>query len=332
MSAATTALRRAIDLSRAVAVLLLVSVTNAGAQDAPSLTPPPLPQRLPAAWTDATTLPLWPDGAPGSNTYRAQTLPEEWPEVFVRNVREPALHVFRPARPDGRALLVIPGGAYQFVSIANEGVALAERMAPLGITLFVLTYRLPGEGWAGRADVPLQDAQRAIRLIRAESARFGIDPDRVAALGFSAGGHLAATLATGHAERVYTAVDSTDALSARPQVVGLIYPVVTMDARWTHALSRELLLGGTPTDADVRRRSAELQVNAETPPLFIVHAIDDAAVPVENSVLLMEAMRANARPVEAHLLEEGGHAFGIGYPASPSAYWVELFDAWWQRH
>jgi acetyl esterase/lipase len=314
-----------------IAIVLAAISLDSTAQNSRPLTPPPLPQQLPQAWTDAPTLPLWPEGPPGSSAYASQSVPDDWPAVFVRNVIRPQLHVFAPSRPDGRALLVVPGGAYQFVSIFNEGVELAERMLPLGITLFVLTYRLPAEGWADRADVPLQDAQRAIRVIRAQADQYAIDTDRVAVLGFSAGGHLAATLATAFDEHVYDRVDSADSLSARPQVAGLVYPVVTMDERWTHALSRSLLLGATPSAAAVRRRSAELNVDATTPPIFIVHAMDDQAVPVENSIRLMEAMREADRPVEAHLLEEGGHAFGIGYPQSPSAYWVDLFDAWWKR-
>jgi len=311
--------------------LLWPEVRAQNGQGAARLTPPPRPQRLPDAWTAATTIPLWPDAPPGASGFAPQSLPADWPAVFVRNVGQPALHVFRPGRPDGRALLVIPGGAYQFVSVANEGVDIAERMNPLGITLFVLTYRLPGEGWAARADVPLQDAQRAMRVIRSEARRFGVDPDTVAALGFSAGGHLAATLATGYRDPVYRPVDPIDDSSARPFGVALIYPVVTMLAPWTHALSRDLLLGETPSDAEAERRSAELHVNAATPPTFIVHAMDDTAVPVENSIRFMRAMREANRPVEAHLLQEGEHAFGAGYPQTPSAQWIELFDAWWRR-
>lgn len=322
---------RWIDWRTLAAVAFFVFSGAGTAQAQSALTPPPLPQQLPRAWLDAPRLPLWPAGPPGADAFTPQPLPADWPEVFVRNVALPELHVFSPPRPDGRALLVMPGGAYQFVSVFNEGIELAERMAPLGITLFVLTYRLPGEGWADRASIPLQDAQRAMRVIRARAQQFDVDPDRVAALGFSAGGHLAATLATDYAQPVYDPVDEADLLSARPQAVGLIYPVVTMDARWTHPLSRSLLLGETPTSEDVERRSAELNVDTDTPPLFIVHAMDDEAVPVENSIRLMDAMRAARRPVEAHLLQEGGHAFGTGYPRSPSAYWVDLFDAWWQR-
>jgi acetyl esterase/lipase len=293
--------------------------------------PAPPPRTLPQAWSAAPALPLWPGEPPGAKGFAPQALPPDWPAVFVRNIARPELHVFRPAQPDGRALLVIPGGAYQFVSVGNEGVELAERVTALGITVFVLTYRLPGEGWAPRSDVPLQDAQRAMRLIRAQAERFAIDPAGVAAVGFSAGGHLAATLATRHGQRVYADVDAADRESARPLAIGLIYPVVTMQKAWTHALSRSLLLGDAPSDAEVDAASAELHVGDTTPPLFIVHAMDDEAVPVENSIRLMNAMRAARRPVEAHLLQEGRHAFGIGRPETPSAHWIELFDAWWRR-
>ena len=297
----------------------------------PRLTPPPQPLALPESWTAAPTIPLWPGEPPGGAGFKTQSLASDWPAVFVRNTASPALHVFRPAQPDGRALLVIPGGAYQFVSVANEGVDLAARMMPLGVTLLVLTYRLPGEGWVPRADVPLQDAQRAMRVIRAQAESLGIDADTLAVVGFSAGGHLAATLATEHSERAYAAVDGADRLSAEPFAVGLVYPVVTMLEQWTHKLSRNLLLGESPTKAEVERRSAELHVGARTPPSFVVHAFDDRAVPVENSLRFVDAMRKTGRPVEAHLLQEGDHAFGVGYPQSPSAQWTDLFDAWWQR-
>jgi acetyl esterase/lipase len=304
----------------------------AGALVAPELlAQEALPRALRPAWTSAPTLPLWPDAPPGGGGFTPQPLPADWPPVFVRNIERPALHVFRPARPDGRALLVIPGGAYQFVSVDNEGVDVAERVTELGVTVFVLTYRLPGEGWVRRSDVPLQDAQRAMRVIRARSARFGVDPDRVAALGFSAGGHVTATLATRHSERVNVDVDTVDRVSARPLGIGLVYPVVTMQKQWTHELSRNLLLGTMPTAAEIERSSAELHVGAATPPLFIAHALDDDAVPAENSLRLMTATRAAGRPVEAHLFQEGRHAFGIGRPGTPSAHWIELFDAWWQR-
>lgn len=226
---------------------------------------------------------------------------------------------------------MIPGGAYWFVSVANEGVDVAARMNALGITVFVLTYRLPGEGWMNHADVPLQDAQRAMRVIRSRASQFSLDADRISVLGFSAGGHLAATLATEHSKRAYAEIDEVDRVSARPLAVGLIYPVVTMKKPWTHDKSRSLLLGEMASEAEVERRSPELHVNGDTPPVFIVHAMDDEAVPVDNSLRLMNAMRDAKRPVEAHLLQEGGHAFGVGVTGMPSGHWIESFNTWLRR-
>ena len=311
--------------------LLLAAATVRDAQAAAKLSIPPAPRALPQAWLDAPALPIWAGDPPDLASFAPQPRQGIGSPVFLSNVSKPDLHVFRPAKPSGRAVLVIPGGAYWFVSVANEGVDLADRLTKLGITVFVLTYRLPGEGWKNRSDVPLQDAQRAIRVIRAKAGEYAIDADKVSVLGFSAGGHLAATLATQHEERTYSRVDSTDELSARPFTASLIYPVITMETPWTHEQSRKLLLGDSPSQAEVERRSAERHVDGHTPPTFVVHAFDDEAVPVENSLRFMNAMRTAGRPVEAHLLQEGGHAFGTGYPNTPSAEWVALYSAWLAR-
>jgi acetyl esterase/lipase len=311
--------------------LLLAGTSPLSSKAATRLTLPPPPKTLPKAWTEAPSIPLWPDAAPGAPEFEPQALPSDWSPVFLRNVAKPDLRVFRPARANGHALLVLPGGAYWFVSVANEGAELAARLTPLGITVFVLTYRLPGEGWMKRSDVPLQDAQRAMRIIRSNASRFGVDVDKVSVLGFSAGGHLAATLATAHSEHVYTRVDSVDELSAGPLTATLVYPVITMEAQWTHEMSRKLLLGDTPSKEQVERRSAERHINSSTPPTFIVHAYDDDAVPVENSLRFVSAMREAKRPVEAHFLQEGGHAFGIGHPGTPSEEWIPTFAKWLAR-
>jgi acetyl esterase/lipase len=301
------------------------SVIRAAPQD----TPPAIP--VPDHWYKAQRIALWPVRPPGADGFKPSPSPADWPASYLRAVAMPEMHVYPARRPNGGAILAMPGGAYWFVSVVNEGADLAAPFNERGYTLFVLTYRLPGEGWVGRADVPLQDAQRAVRLIRAGAGEFGLDPARVTALGFSAGGHLAATLATRHAERVYTPIDSADGLDPRPQAAALIYPVISLQDPWTHALSRELLVGAQPTRAEIDRRSAELHVDAMTSPLFLVHAMDDTAVPVENSIRMMEAMRKARRPVEAHLLQEGGHAFGIGRPGTPSAEWINLMCAWLAR-
>jgi acetyl esterase/lipase len=310
-------------------------LAQASAEDAKGshakLVRPPLPKSLSSAWVQATTLPLWPGDPPGAAPLTPPPAPPDGSRTFLRNVTRPDLRVFRPARSNGRAVLVIPGGAYWFVSSANEGLDVAQRLTALGFTTFVLTYRLPGEGWNNRSEVPLQDAQRAVRLIRANAARFAIDATKLGVVGFSAGGHLAATLTTQYAEHTYERVDAADEASPRPFATGLIYPVVTMERPWTHEKSRTLLLGESPTPAEIEHRSAERHVDASTPPVFIVHAFDDEAVPVENSLRFMNAMRSAKRPVEAHLLQEGGHAFGLGYPGTTSEQWLPLFSTWLQR-
>jgi len=311
--------------------VLLGGATLRDAQATAKLSIPPPPRALPRAWLDAPSLPVWPGDPPDFASFAPQPRQPDWSPVFLSNVSRPDLRVFRPTKSNGRAVLVIPGGAYWFVSSANEGADLAARLTKYGITVFVLTYRLPGEGWKNRSNVPLQDAQRAIRVVRAKAGEYAIDADKVSVLGFSAGGHLAATLATQHEEHTYSRVDSTDDLSARPSSASLIYPVITMETPWTHEQSRKLLLGDSPSQAEIERRSAERHVDANTPSTFLVHAFDDEAVPVENSLRFMNAMRTARRPVEAHLLQEGGHAFGTGYPNTPSADWVALYSTWLAR-
>jgi acetyl esterase/lipase/lysophospholipase L1-like esterase len=294
------------------------------------LSPPPTPPQTSRSWNAAPTLALWPSAPPGG-TFVPVTLPAGWPAPFVANVATPELRVFEPQRPNGQGVLAIPGGGYMFVSVQNEGADFAAQLNERGYTVFVLVYRLPAEGWQQGDDVPLQDAQRAMRLIRANAARWAIDPQTLSVVGFSAGGHLAATLATDFAQGVYAPVDAADSGSAQPFATALIYPVVTMALPGTHAVSRELLLGPNPSPTQVARRSAQLHVGADTPPLFLVHALDDAAVPVINSLDLLAVMRAANRPVEAHLLQEGGHAFASGYAGSPTASWIGTFDAWLSR-
>ncbi|MCB5425985.1 alpha/beta hydrolase [Altererythrobacter sp. CC-YST694] len=282
-------------------------------------------------WATAPSIPLWP-GQPPAGGFVPNPPPADAIANFITNVAMPELRVFRPDRPNGRAVLSIPGGAYTFVSIANEGVDLAQVLTARGYTVFVLVYRLPGEGWHHREDVPLQDAQRAVRLIRSRAAQFGIGPDSLHIIGFSAGGHLAASLATGFAERVYDPVDGADALSAQPSTVGLIYPVIGHEPGVGHAESSLRLLGENPSPALVAKRSPDLHVGPDTPPTFLMHALDDPAVPVENSLRMLKALRGAGRPVEAHLFEEGGHGFGLGRPDLPVSQWSELYTRWLERH
>ncbi len=238
--------------------------------------------------------------------------------------------VYRPAQSDGSAILIAPGGAYSFESFDSEGTEPALRFARNGTTAFVLTYRLPSEGWKDSANVPLQDAQRAMRLIRATGPkRYGIAPDRVGVLGFSAGGHLAATLATKFTTRTYAPVDDADKADARPSFAALLYPVITMRPPFAHEASTEKLLG---PNAPLKLReawSAESLVAVDTPPCFLCAAADDPIVPVDNSLMMFASLRTAKVPAEMHVFEKGGHGFGLREPdALPVSAWPDLFRRW----
>lgn len=281
------------------------------------------------------TIPLWPKGPPGGEGVRVvETVVERSPppaalrDRYVQYVREPTLTVFRPARPNGASLLITPGGGYKWVVMDKEGYECAGRFAAAGVTVYVASYRLPGDGWAAGPATPLQDAQRALRRVRALAP----DPSRVGVMGFSAGGHVAGSLSLMWDRPAYDPVDADDALSARPDLAMLIYPVATVRADFAHAGSRRQLLGESPTDALERAWSLEDNARPDAPPTFLLHAEDDAAVPVQNALRLRAALRAAGVPVETHLFEEGGHGFGLRYAVGkPVAAWPDLVLAWWKR-
>jgi acetyl esterase/lipase len=282
--------------------------------------------------------PLWPGKPPGAP---AKPIVPNWTmnnpppnqELWIRGVPFPEVHVYRPARPDGSSLLVLPGGGYEFLSVQNEGLDPAERFNAERTTCFILAYRLPVEGWSDRSLVALQDAQRAVRLIRARAADFRIDPARLGALGFSAGGHLAADLAVSHGARVYSRVDAADQLSARPAFVGLVYPVISLDPKETNGVSGPNLLGPNPSPELVAARSPALHVTKDTPPSFIAAAMDDGLVLPPNSQHWINACLAAKANVEAHLFADGGHGFGLHLPKDlPGSRWPDLFALWMRKH
>ena len=285
------------------------------------------------------TVPLWPGRPPGAQRVAPReqivdrVLASGFQDRFVTEIATPLMTVFRPARPNGAALLIAPGGGYIRVVIDKEGFEVGHRMAQAGVTSFVLRYRLPAEGWDNPADVPLQDAQRAVRLIRANAARFGVDPKRVAAMGFSAGGHVAASLATRHAAKVYAPVDAAPAEDARPDLSALMYPVIDLARPFARPrLPRRRCQGGPPQRGAEAAYSPQLHVDGATPPTFLVHAWNDPSVPAENSLNYLAALRAAKVAAEAHIFEEGGHGFGIGLAhGKPAAAWPDLFLAWAAR-
>ena len=228
-------------------------------------------------------------------------------------------------------MLLIPGGGYRWSVLDKEGFDVARVFAASGTTCFVLRYRLPADGWAAGADAPLQDAQRAIRLIRSRAAEFGVRPDRIAVLGASAGGHLAG-LVSARTDATYTPVDAADEVSLRPDLTVLMYPVATMSDPHVHAGSRTHLLGEAPSAARIAAYSLEQMNWTDAAPVFLLHAMDDASVPVENSLMLLSSLKAAEVRTEAHLFQEGGHGFGTRLIAGrPADAWPELARAWAAR-
>ena len=314
----------------------LLSVAGASSralgQTAPPQTGGPVPPGLPQP---VETIDLWPAGAPGvPSRPPVEEVTERATDPLVTDravlgITRPRMAVFRPDRPNGAALLLMPGGGYRHVVVDKEGYEMARWAAARGFTCFVLFYRLPGERWAAGPDVALSDAQRAMRLIRHRARDYAVDPERVSAMGFSAGGHLCADLAARFAARTYEPVDEADTLSAKPHSAAPIYPVVSMDPAVTHAGSREKLLGPNPTAALEDAHSPDRNVPADAPPHFILHAEDDAAVPVENALFLRAALKAKGIPVETHLFAQGGHGFGLRNTiGKPVEAWPELWRAW----
>ena len=318
---------------RGVLGATVVAGLAATARPVPAMTP--VAQLAPPDPTEIIR--LWPHGAPGGEGVTVTPIVPErstdpaFHDRYAQYTIDPILTVLRPERPDGRSMLLIPGGGYRWAVVDKEGLDVARVFAAQGITCFVLRYRLPADGWAAGPNAPLQDAQRALRLIRSRASGEGLDPEGIAVLGASAGGHLAGLL-TARRDATYDPVDAADAVSHRPDLTVLMYPVATMTDPHAHAGSRLHLLGATPTPEQITAWSLETMDWTGAPPIFLLHAIDDEAVPVENSLALLSTLRAAKVTTEAHLFQEGGHGFGIRLIAGkPAAVWPDLAAAWAER-
>jgi len=305
---------------------------SAAAQTAPPTTGGKLPPGLPQP---DETIDLWPAGAPGmpANPPVEQTTERSSDGLIadraVLGITVPRMAVFRPDRPNGAAVLLMPGGGYNHVVVDKEGYEMARWLTARGFTAFVLFYRLPYDGWASGPDVCLSDAQRAMRLVRHRHAEFAVDPERVGAMGFSAGGHLCADLGTRFAAQTYGEVDEADRLSAKPFFAAPIYPVISMQEDVAHPGSRQKLLGARLSPALEQAHSPDRNVPADAPPFFLLHAEDDDVVPVENTILMRAALKAKVIPVETHLFEHGGHGFGLRKAiGKPVAAWPDLWRVW----
>lgn len=244
----------------------------------------------------------------------------------IAKVSRPTLTIYRPAKPNGQSVIICPGGGYTILAFDKEGTRVAEELNRWGVTAFVLKYRLPDDTTqVDRSMAPLQDAQQAVRLARTNAKEWGIDKNKIGIMGFSAGGHLASTAAT-HFD-IKADPSSNDTTSVRPDFAILIYPVISFDSTITHKGSRNNLVGASAAPDKINFFSSELQVTTATPASFLVHAGDDGAVPVDNSLRYYRACIKNKVPVELHLYPAGGHGFGMNNKTT-SDNWLERLKNW----
>ena len=283
--------------------LVLAAVDPAGAQRAAAPTPPPAsPQEIV----------LWPGGAPGA--------------LGNADTDIPTLTAYRaPRASNGTAVVIAPGGGYQNLAMEHEGRQFAYWFNAMGVTAFVLKYRL---GPRYHHPIELGDAQRAIRTVRARATEFNVIPDRIGMMGFSAGGHLTSTAGTHFDSGKSDASDPIERVSSRPDFLILGYPVISFDAAITHAGSLRNLLGDKPDPKLVEDLSNDLRVTAQTPPTFIFHTSNDNAVPVENSVRFYLALRKAKVPVEMHIFESGPHGVGMALNDPALSQWPALLMTW----
>jgi acetyl esterase/lipase len=275
------------------------------------------------------TIPLYEGAIPNSREYQTKEVwePQQDGDTLVHFISQPTLTVFLPdpSRASGAAVIICPGGGYWISSIVKEGFAVARKFNEWGIAAFVLKYRIPNDSsMVDKSIGPLQDAQRAIQLVRQRADQWHIDPNRVGIMGFSAGGHVASIAAT-HFTRNY--ISNPEHINLRPDFAMLIYPVISFQSDIAHMGSREQLIGKNPAQSLIDFFSNELQVTDSTPPCFLVQASDDSVVPVLNSVRFYEALNRHRVSGELHIYKAGGHGFGMINPTTGDL-WMNRCKNW----
>jgi len=279
-----------------------------------------------------TEMPLYRDSIPNSIAGPDEESSEINKDsiLIISKVSHPTLTAYLPPKEKatGAAVIICPGGGYWILAAGHEGADVAKRFNEMGVAAFVLKYRIPEAKTMRQPNIgPLQDAQRAIQLVRENAGEWNIDKNRIGLMGFSAGGHLASTAGT-HFSKSY--IDNPKHTSLRPDFLVLVYPVITFtDTSAAHIGSKEKLLGKNPSPDVVKQFSNELQVTSKTPPTFLVHAKDDG-VSVKNSLLFSDALKKNGVSTEMYLYEKGGHGYGM-YNKTSNVLWMDLVEAWMKK-
>jgi acetyl esterase/lipase len=281
-----------------------------------------------------TIIPLWENGIPNSKKTDEKEVSEEKDIIRISKVQEPTIEVYLPAKKNatGQAVVICPGGGYGILAYDWEGTDVAKWLNSIGVAGIVVKYRLPNsKSVTNRHQVPLMDAQRALRLVRYNSEKWNIDKEKIGVMGFSAGGHLASTLGTHFDDKLAQTDDLINMLSARPDFMILIYPVITMGEPNVHGGSRRNLLGPDPSNELIKEFSNEQQVKTTSPPTFLVHSADDKSVPVANSIMMYEALLNKDIPVEMHLFPKGGHGYSMAPHDESLNAWTGLLATWLRK-
>lgn len=284
---------------------------------------------MPAMAHEWAEIPLWPGKPPGSGRV---TGPEKLGETgaglgALSNISTPRMRVYRPAKANGAAVLVCGGGGYFRIQLRKESTPIARWLQQRGFTVFELIYRLPNEGWD--ASAPFMDAQRAMKIVRTRAAEFGIDPQQIGIMGFSAGGHLAGFTALQPQRDLYAGSDIYAKASARPDFSVLLFPVVSLRRPYDTTRTRREIVGETPSAEAENAWSLDTYASAGAPPTIIFASADDKTAPPGHGIMLFEKLNAAGASAELHLFRDGGHGWGLGRPEQVLSQWPEMFVKWY---
>ena len=283
---------------------------------------------MPALASSPEEIPLWPGQPPGRG---GVTGPEKLGGEgagygALSNIANPRMRVYRPATPNGVAVIVCGGGGYFRIQLWKESTPIAKWLQTRGFTVFELLYRLPNDGWD--AEAPFMDAQRAMKIVRTRAAEFGVDPNQIGIIGFSAGGHLAGFTALQPERALYAGADQYEKVSARPDFNVLLFPVVSLRKPYDTTRTRREIIGTKPTAAAENAWSLDTYASKDAPPTIIFASADDKTTPPGHGIALFEKLNDAGASVELHLFRDGGHGWGLGKPDQVLAQWPAMFVTW----